>query len=345
MLKFEYIEFLYGLLSIPIFFFIYYIYRRWRRRKLRSLGDIDSIKSLINNYSGSKPFWKFIVMMLAYAFLLIGLSNPQIGTKLEEIKRKGIELVIALDVSNSMNAEDIKPNRLDKAKQEISYLFDVLDNDKIGIVVFAGKSFIQMPLTMDYSAARMLLSSITTDIINSQGTAIGSAIETAQNMYSNDNSKSRVLILFSDGENHEDDALVAAKNASNQNIIIYTIGIGTTNGSPIPIYRNNKIAGFMKDQHDNSVISKLDPSLLQKIAEETKGEFYLTQNINLVNIVEKINNMEKIEFGTKQFTNYESRFQYFIGLSFIFLIVELLMTEYKSKSKSLLAKYLGLYKR
>lgn len=340
MIKFENIEFLYGLGSVPFFFIIYYFYRRWRRKKLKQMGDVSLINSLIGDYSGSKPFLKFILLMLAYSSLLITLANPQIGTKLEEVKRKGIELVIALDVSNSMMAEDIKPNRLDRAKQEISKLIDNLENDKIGLVVFAGKSFIQLPLTTDYSAAKLMLSTVDTDIISTQGTAIGSAIETAQSMYSQDNTKSRALIIISDGENHEDNAVEAASKSSEQNIIIHCVGMGTITGAPIPIYQNNRISGFLKDNDNNTVMTKLVPEVLQQVAIASNGEFYTSDDMDLTQIIDRISKMDKLEFGSKQFTNYESRFQYFLGLTLLFLFIELLMSERKIKVK-LIGKLFG----
>ncbi len=331
MIKFEHIIFLYGLATIPLFFIIYYLYRRWRRKKLRNIGDPSLINSLVRNYSGSKPFIKFILTMLAYASLLIALANPQIGTKLEEVQRKGVEIVVALDVSNSMLAEDIKPNRLDRAKQEISKLIDKLENDKIGLVVFAGKPFIQLPLTTDFAAAKLMLSTINTDMISSQGTAIGAAIETAEGMYSEDNTKSRVLIIISDGENHEDDAISAAKSAYEHNIIINCIGMGTIEGGPIPIYQNNRITGFLKDNQNNTVMTKLVPEVLQQVALAANGDFYTAADMDLSNILDHINKMEKLEFGSKQFTNYESRFQYFLGLALLFLALELLISEQKTK--------------
>lgn len=340
MIKFEHIEFLYGLASLPLFFGIYYFYRRWRRKKLKQMGDVALINSLIGDYSGSKPFFKFLLLMLAYSSLLIALANPQIGTKLEEVKRKGIELVIALDVSNSMMAEDIKPNRLDRAKQEISKLIDNLENDKIGLVVFAGKSFIQLPLTTDYSAAKLMLSTVNTDIISTQGTAIGAAIETAQTMYSQDNTKSRALIIISDGENHEDNAIDAASKSSEQNIIIHCVGMGTITGAPIPIYQNNRISGFLKDNENNTVMTKLVPEVLQQVALASNGEFYSSDDMDLTQIIDRISQMDKLEFGSKQFTNYESRFQYFLGLALIFLFIELLMSERKIKV-NLIGKLFG----
>lgn len=331
MIKFEHIEFLYGLLALPILFIIYYLYRRWRRKKLKTVGDTELITSLIGNYSGSKPFFKFILLMLSFSSLVITLANPQIGTKLEEVKRKGVELIIALDVSNSMLAEDIKPNRLDRAKQEISKLIDKLENDRIGIIVFAGKSFVQLPLTSDYAAAKLMLSTISTDIVSTQGTAIGSAIEAAEGMYSEDNTKSRALIIISDGENHEDDAVGAAKEAAEKNIIIHCVGMGTINGAPIPIYQNNRIVSFLKDNENNTVMTKLVPEVLQQVAIASNGEFYTGSDIDLVSILDKISTMDKLEFGSKQFTNYESRYQYFLGLAIFFLILELLISEHKTK--------------
>lgn len=343
MIKFEHIEFLYGLASVPMFFIIYYFYRRWRRKKLKQIGDAALINSLIGNYSGSKPFIKFIFLMIAYSSLLIALANPQIGTKLEEVKRKGVELVIALDVSNSMMAEDIKPNRLERAKQEISKLIDNLENDKIGIIVFAGKSFIQLPLTNDYSAAKLMLSTVNTDIISTQGTAIGSAIETAQSMYSNDNTKSRALIIISDGENHEDDAVGAARKSFELNIIIHCVGMGTITGAPIPLYHNNRITSFLKDNQNNTVMTKLVPEVLQQVAIAANGEFYSSEDLDLLSILDRISKMDKLEFGSKQFTNYESRFQYFLALALLFLIIEVIISERKIRF-NLVGKLFGVEK-
>ena len=279
--------------------------------------------------------------MIAYVLLLIVLANPQIGTKLEEVKRKGVEVIIALDISNSMLAEDIKPNRLAKAKQEISKLIDNLSTDKIGIIIFAGKSFVQLPLTTDYSAAKLMLSTISTDLISTQGTAIGSAIETAIKSFSTDNTRSKVLILISDGENHEDDALEAARKATENNIVIYTIGMGTLEGAPIPIYQNGRISSFLKGNDGQIVITKLVPEVMQRIAAVGNGDFYTAQNMDLTAIIEKISKMEQIEFGTKQFTNYETRFQYFLAGTILLLLLELLITERKIKPFAFFSRFFG----
>ncbi len=344
MIRFEHIEFLYLLGSVPVFFILYWIYRRWRRKKLKNIGEPNLVDLLIPNYSGSKPFIKFLCLMISYSSLLVAIANPQIGTKLEEIKRRGVEVVIALDVSNSMMAEDIKPNRLDRAKQEISKLIDKLENDKIGIVVFAGKPFIQLPLTTDYSAAKLMLSTISTDIVSTQGTAIGAAIEASVATYSKDNTKSKVLIIMSDGENHEDDAVRAAKQAADDNIIIHAIGMGTLNGAPIPIYQNNTINGFMKDKSGKTVMTKLVPEVLQQVAIASDGEFSTVSDMDLVTIIDKIGKMEKLEFGAKQFTNFESRFQYFLALSLFFLFIELLISERKIRPFALANKLFGANK-
>lgn len=341
MIRFERIEFLYLIVSIVFFYLIYYLYRRWRRKKLLLIGQSNLVNSLIENYSGSKPFLKFNLIMIAYVLLLIALANPQIGTKLEEVKRKGVEVIIALDISNSMLSEDIKPNRLAKAKQEISKLIDNLSTDKIGIIVFAGKSFVQLPLTTDYSAAKLMLSTISTDLISTQGTAIGSAIETAIQSFSKDNTRSKVLILISDGENHEDDALEAARKATENNIVIYTIGMGTLEGAPIPIYQNGRISSFLKGNDGQIVITKLVPEVMQRIAAVGNGDFYTAQNMDLTAIIEKISKMEQIEFGTKQFTNFESRFQYFLAGTILLLLLELLITEQKIKPFAFFSRFFG----
>ena len=341
MIRFEHFEFLYFLSGIPVLFIIYYLYRRWRRNKLKIIGDYNLINQLIPNSSGSKAFFKFIFLMFAYLFFVVGIANPQIGTKLEEIKRKGVEVIIALDISNSMTCEDIKPNRLDRSKQEISKLIDGLENDKIGIIIFAGKSFMQLPLTTDYSAARLMLSTINTDLISSQGTAMGSAIDMAVESFSSDNTKSKVLIIISDGENHEDNALESSKKAADKNIIIHAIGMGTMEGGPIPIYQNGRISGFMKDNEGNTILTKLNPNILQEVAIAGSGEFSTPEQMDLKAIIDKITNMEKQEFGTKTFTDYESRFQIFIAIGLLFLLIEFFMTERKFRSFNRLSNLIG----
>jgi Ca-activated chloride channel family protein len=345
MIRFEHLEFFYALLAVPVLFLIYYIYRNWRRKKLRLIGDLNLIKNLIPNYTGSKPFYKFLLLILAFSALIVALANPQIGTKIEEVKRRGVEIIIALDVSNSMLSEDIKPNRLERAKQEILKLIDNLQNDRISIIVFAGKAFTQLPLTTDFSAAKLMVSITSTDLISTQGTAIGSAIDLAEGSFTKDNTKSKVLLIISDGENHEDDALSSAKNASEKGIIIHSFGMGSPNGAPIPIYQNGNVTGFMKDNAGQTVITKLNPQIMQELASAGNGDFFTADQMDLTALIDKISKMDKQEFGTKMFTDYENRFQIFLGLALFLMLIEFVISEKRNKVLNRISNLIGGYKK
>ena len=261
------------------------------------------------------------------------LQTRRLGSKLVEGERKGIDIMIALDVSNSMLAEDIKPSRLEMSKQAISKLIDNLGNDRLGIVIFAGNAYMQLPITTDYSAAKMFLSNIDTKIVPTQGTAIGESIELAVGAF-DDETHSRAIIVISDGENHEDDALDAAKKASEKGIIVYTIGMGLPEGAPIPDYNKyNQMVGYKKDRSGSTVVTKLNEPMLQQIASAGKGVYVRANNSQsgLKTILEEINKLEKTKFESRMFSDYEDRFQYFIAVSLIFLLLELFIFERKSK--------------
>ncbi len=333
MLRFENIEFLYGLLLIPVFIFVYWMMKRWKTKAMKSLGDLPIISRLISGLSRSRPVLKFIILMLAYVFLIIGIANPQIGSKLKEAKRKGIDLVIALDVSNSMLAEDITPNRLERAKQAVSKLISRLEGDRVGMIIFAGNAYLQLPITTDYAAAKMFLSTISTKTVPAQGTAIGKAIETAVNAF-DDNDHSKAIVIITDGENHEDDAIEQARLASEKGIKVYTLGMGLAEGAPIPIY--NKFGnqeGFKKDNQNQTVITKLNETMLQQIASAGNGIYVRANNTKagLDKIFDKINEMEETEFEAQIYSDYEDRFQYLIGAAVLLLILETIIVERKSK--------------
>ena len=335
MIRFAHVEYLYGLLAIPLFILIFWLMMRWKKRALNLFGELSLIQKLFPDVSKGKQVLKFILVSIAFLFLVIGIADPQIGSKLEEVKREGVDIIIALDVSNSMKAEDIKPNRLERSKQAISKLVDKLQNDRIGIIVFAGQAYTQLPLTTDYGAAKLFLSTIDCDMIPTQGTAIGAAIDLALNSFSNekDNKKHKTLVIITDGENHEDDAIGEAKKAAEKGVIIHTIGMGSVNGSPIPMYKNNVQIGFRKDAEGNTVVTKLDEVILQQIAGAANGKFVRASNSEdgLEIILKEINKMEKKEFGTKMYTDYDDQFQWFIGIALLFLLLEFLVSERKSK--------------
>lgn len=333
MVRFENIEFLYALFLIPVFIIIFWLMMNWKKNALKRYGDVSMISQLIPDASKGRLIIKFILIIIAYIFLIIGIANPQTGSKLEKVQRKGIDLIIALDVSNSMLAQDIKPDRLSRAKQTISKLIDKLQGDRIGIIVFAGKAYIQLPITTDYAAAKLFLSSISTDIVPSQGTAIGDAIRLAIGAFNNDK-HNKAIIVITDGENHEGDAVKEAKAAFEQGIRIFTVGMGLSEGVPIPLYNSRKQQiGYKKDKQDQTIITKLNEVMLQQIASAGNGIYIRANNIQagLKKVLDKINEMEKTEIETRMFSDYEDQFQYFIAISILFFILEFVLFERKSK--------------
>jgi Ca-activated chloride channel family protein len=333
MFRFEHTDILWAFLLIPALTAIFIWMMIWKKKALQRFGEWSIVHRLLPGLSGGRVIAKFILLMIGYGFLIVGIANPQIGSKLVEGERKGIDIIIALDVSNSMLAEDIKPSRLEMSKQAISKLVDNLGNDRIGIVIFAGNAYTQLPITTDYAAAKMFLSNIDTKIVPTQGTAIGEAIELAMDAF-DDETHSRAIIIITDGENHEDDALQAAKDASEKGIIVYTVGMGLPEGAPIPEYNKyNQMIGYKKDRDGSTVVTKLDEAMLQQIASAGKGVYVRANNSQsgLKTILEEISKLEKTKFESKMFSDYEDRFQYFIAVSLFFLLLELFIFERKSK--------------
>jgi Ca-activated chloride channel family protein len=333
MLRLENPYMLYLLLLIPAMLILQFINQRWKNKARKAYAGSFHLDHIIERISKRKPLSKFILTALAFVFLVIGLANPQLGTKLEEIKREGVDIVIALDVSNSMKAEDYKPNRLERAKMAIEKLVENLHSDRIGIIVFAGEAFIQLPLTSDYSAAKLYTSSISTEIVPTQGTAIGAAIKKCVSALNHDQSKNRAIIVISDGENHEDDAAEAAKEALAEGIKVHAIGMGSVQGAPIPVYNGSRQVGFRSDKQGNTVVSRLDETKLQEIAAAGNGVYVRATNSStgLSSIFNEINKMEKTEYEAKQYTDFEDRFQPFLLAALILLFIEFLMSDKKSK--------------
>lgn len=324
MLRFEHIEFLWGLAAVPLLILIFLWVRRWKRKALLAFGDPHTVRRMMPEVSLSRPGLKFVLYILAYASLVVGIANPQIGTKMEEAKRDGADLMILLDVSNSMLAGDLAPNRLENAKRAISQLIDNLHNDRIGIIIFAGEAYVQLPITTDYSAAKLFLNNITTDIVPTQGTAIGAAIDMGMKSFNFVNGTSKAMILMTDGENHEDDAVSAAKNARAKDVAIHVIGLGSQEGAPVPIYKNGRPVGFHTDEAGKTVVSKLNEEMCKEISEAGNGVYVRASNANSgLNIVmDQVNKMEKKTYDSKSFKNYEDRFQFFLGLSMLLLLLE-----------------------
>jgi len=332
MLRFAHIEFLWGLLLIPAFLLLFVFVNRWKKKALANLGDKNIVGLMIPEVSFSRPWIKFILFSLAFSSLVIGIADPQIGLKLEEEKRKGADLMILLDVSNSMLSQDLPPNRLENAKQAIAQLIDNLHNDRIGIIVFAGEAFVQLPMTTDYSAAKLFLNTINTNMVPTQGTAIGSAIDLGMRSFDFKDRTGKSMIIITDGENHEDDAVAAAKNAADKDVMVNVIGIGSPNGAPIPIYFDGKQTGFHTDSAGKTVISKLNEDMCKEISAAGKGTYVRATNSNSgLNIVmDQIARIQRKTIDSKTFKDFEDRFQFFLAIAFLLLVVEFFISNRKS---------------
>ncbi|MBL4653591.1 MAG: VWA domain-containing protein [Flavobacteriales bacterium] len=306
---------------------------KWRKSAIQNFGDSRLVDQLIPLRSALRNRIKIVLWSIAFVSLIIGLANPQIGSKVQEVKREGIDIMIALDLSNSMLAEDLSPNRLERSKRAIHQFIGELKSDRLGIIVFGGQAYVQLPITTDYAAAKLFLSTINTDIIPTQGTAIGAAIDLAMESFDMESTTNKSIVVISDGENHEDDAVESAKTANELGIIVHTIGVGSPQGAPIPIYRGKQQNGYRKDKDGSTIMTQLNEEMLQEIAMNGDGVYVHATNSQggLEQILDEINKMEKVEFGTKVFTDYEDRFQYFIGSSIILLLLEQIISSKKSK--------------
>jgi Ca-activated chloride channel family protein len=341
MLRFAYPDFLWLLVLIPVFGLLFILRLNWKRKAIKRFGDPELMARLMPDKSDAKTKWKFFLLAGAYLFLVIGLSNPQIGSRYEEVKRQGVDLIIALDVSNSMLAEDIRPNRLERAKQAIGKLLEKFGDDRIGIVVFAGDAYLQLPFTQDYAAAKLFLSNVTQESILSQGTALGAAIETAVRALPRGGKRNKAIIVISDGENHEDNAVEAAGAAREAGIFVHTLGIGAEQGAPVPDFSNGIMNGYKKDQDGNTVISRMNPAMLMEVSAAGGGKFVQasSSDVGLDELFSQINSMQKTDFGSKTFTDYADRFPLFLSAALLLLLIELLISE----RKSALAKRLNLF--
>jgi Ca-activated chloride channel homolog len=316
------------LILIPKLIFFYWYVFRAKRTALDRFGSAPLMEIMTRSTSRRRQLIKTALIIGGVSLLVVAILRPQIGTRLEEVKREGQDIVIALDVSRSMLAEDIKPNRLEKAKKEIAGIIDRLDGDRIGLVAFAGNAFVQCPLTLDYGAAKIFLDIMDPSIIPTPGTAVGDAIETSMKAFEQEERKHKVLLLITDGEDHKANAEEKAAEAAQQGIVIYTVGIGSGEGVPVPSAQGGQ-GGFVKDRGGQVVLSKLDEVLLEKIALETNGKYYRASpgGAELDAIYEAIAGMEKKELASMQFSQYEERFQYFVGLALLLLCVELIISD------------------
>jgi Ca-activated chloride channel family protein len=325
-------DFLYLLLAIPVLIILWLINSIRRSKALKRFGDPDLITKLTPEASKIRPVIKLIIQMFALSSGILLLARPQFGSKLENVKKEGVEIIIALDVSNSMLSEDIQPDRLERAKQSISRLIDQFEDDKIGLIIFAGDAYTQIPVTNDYLSAKMFLTTVGPDMVSKQGTAIGAAIDLGIRSFSPNMKESKAMIIISDGENHEDDPISKAKEAAEAGIVIHTIGIGSADGSPIPVIVNGQ-KDFLKDSNGNTVVSRLDENILKEIALSANGKYTRATNTNigLNDIFTDIKKMNKQEMEGTVYTEYNDQFQFFAAAMIILLFIDFLIMERKNR--------------
>jgi Ca-activated chloride channel family protein len=321
------------LLIVPILVLLFLFNQYWKRKKQREFGDLEMIQKLSPEKSVFKSVLKFTVLILAFGFLVIGLVNPKIGTKSETVKREGIDIVFAVDVSKSMLCEDVAPSRLEKTKQIVSQIINQLVGDRIGIVAYAGSAFPVLPITTDYGVAKMFLQSMNPSMVSSQGTSLDEAIKLSSTYFDDDKKTSKLLILISDGEDHSEGAIDAAEEASKLGLKIITIGIGTAKGGPIPLKENGRVLSFKRDQNNAVVVTKLNEESLKVISKNTKGGYVNGNNTKevLEYVKNALDNIEKTEFEAQQFTDYNSQFQWFLGIAFFLLLLDVFFLERKTK--------------
>ena len=326
-------SYLYLLFILPILVAVFLYIQYWKRKKQQEFGDLALIKKLSPEKSTFKQILKFVVFLLGLTSLILALVNPKIGTKMETVKREGIDIVFAVDVSKSMLCEDVAPNRLEKSKQLVSQIINNLAGDRIGIVAYAGSAFPVLPITTDYSSAKMFLQSMNTDMVSSHGTSLDEAIQLASDYFDKGNKTSKLIIMISDGEDHSEGAEDAAEEANKKGIKILTIGVGTAKGGPIPLKNNGVVESFKRDQNNEVVVTKLNQESLTVIAKDTKGSYINGNNTKEVTefLKKALNNIEKTEFEATQMADFQSQFQWFIGIAFALLFLDIFFLERKTK--------------
>ena len=327
-------KYFYLFISIAILVVMYLLVSIWKRKKQREFAELSLLKKLSPETSKFKSVLKITMVVIGLSFLIFALVNPKMGTQLKTIKRQGVDIVFALDVSKSMLAEDIAPNRLEKSKQLITKIVDKLGSDRVGIIIYAGNAYPLLPITTDHAAAKMFLQNANPEMVSSQGTAINEALKLAKTFYDDDSQTNRFLFIISDGEDHEKNSSKIAKEIfENEGIRTYTIGVGTNKGKPIPIKRNGKFIGYKKDNKDEVVITKLHVETLKQIAKEGGGKYiYGNKTSKATEFVEELLlKADKKEFETKQFSDYKDQFQWFIGIGLLFLVLDVFLLNKKTK--------------
>ena len=334
MIQFDEKIYFYLLAIIPVIVVIFVLLQLWKSRTQKKFAKSNLLKRLTPDRSSFKSTLKLLFFLFGLAFLIVGLVNPKMGTKLETVKREGVDIVFAVDVSKSMLAEDIAPNRLEKAKRIVSEIINQLASDRVGIIAYAGQAYPQLPITTDYGAAKMFLQGMNTDMLTSQGTAINEAIELATTYYDDEEQTNRVLFIISDGEDHSEGTTVdAVEKAAEEGIKTYTIGVGSTKGSPIPLKRNGIVESLKKDSQGEVVITKLNEEVLVEIADEGEGEYINGSNTEkaVEYIKEQLGQLDKKEFEAKQIADFKDQFQWFLGAGLLFLFLDVFLLDRKTK--------------
>ena len=332
-LRFEHEGYLYGLLLIPALVLLFAFMQYRQRKALRQWGDRHTIKGFLIDFPVYKRWVKLSLLAVAVGLLSLGLANLQYGSKEQEVKQKGVDVVIALDLSKSMLTEDVEPNRLQKAQYFIRQVLNKMANDRVGLIVFAGNAYMQMPLTVDYAAANLFLNSVSTEMVPTQGTAIGDALELGMKAFDENQDQHQAVVIISDGENHAGDALKAVEKANSKGVIVHSIGVGTKEGAPIPEKEGGNRVDFVRNNKGEVVVSQLNEAILQQIAEKGDGVYLpLRNNRQTVEAFGKaLNQMEQRQIEKKVYTDYSDHFQYFLGGALLLIIVEFLLPERRSK--------------
>ena len=333
MYQLEETTYLYILILLPIILLVFIYNKYWQKRTIKKYFDNATFNFLSPELSSTKSYIKTSLTLLIISILVFGLVNPKIGTELKTVKREGVDIVFAIDVSKSMLAEDIAPNRIFKAKRLVSEIFNKLGSDRVGIIAYASTAIPVLPITNDFSSAKMFLESLNTDMLSSQGTSIVEAIELSKGYFDDENQTNRVLCILSDGEDHEYDENQFISTVSDSGIIILSVGLGSTKGAPIPIKENNIVKSYKKDDKGEVVITKLNDELLKKIATQSSGKYIKGDNTSLVvdEIINELKEMDKKEFESKQFVSFKDQFQWFLGAGLLLFLVNSIIFDKKTK--------------
>ncbi len=332
MYELEHPEYFWFLLSIPLVVALYALWRLQKSKALKKFGSSRILELMAPQMSSNKMGLKIVLWLICLAAISLALVNPKVGSRLENVKRKGVDIVFAIDVSKSMLTEDVKPNRLEKAKLFISKSLDELVSDRVGIIIYAGEAYPQLPITTDYGAARMFLNSISTDLVPTQGTALAEALELSNSFFDDEDQKNRMIVVLSDGEDHEASYQGIAQSLNEKGTKIYTVGFGTERGGPIPVYSARSIVDYKKDKSGSIVLSKKNEASLKEIASISNAKYISGKDVSSAakKFNDELSKMEKTEFETQVFSDYEDQFQWFLGLVLIIFLIDIFISERKT---------------